>query len=388
MVVPPHLQLVRDAAPNLCAFYRVLTVDRLTGGELCDLTEIGVNGTWHWGLNTTSEVELTVTLVDGCCECIPVPWQNLLVIERLGIDHQPEGIVWSGFVTQTLEDQLVGTLTVKASDRSIIWTRRDRTRVTITGTIDEADLWARLATDAETGDPSGIVIGPYTPTGAFVIATARAATATDIGTNNQDPLFGSTLPAVQWAVIDRDLYGPGPTTTGPAPWAELDVSHHWVDQAAVVDTDGDNVASQVRLFTVDEDDNQLVGEWPPTPSIDRRYGLHIRSYQSQNSYTQQQITAAARARYERDRDPYVFLVTSSDSLSPDAPVTVWDLIPGRRFTVTSEETCEQILGQPLEVYNVAVELADNGDGFAAEARVAADFATPGTNARSEDRVSI
>ena len=134
--------------------------------------------------------------------------------------------------------------------------------------------------------------------------------------------------------------------------------------------------------------SRRAGHPRPDPVRDPVRGLHIATFQSAVLATSDQLTAIAHRQWERDRDGHRYLVTSQDSLSSDAPITIWDCVPGRFFVVNSEETCAQVLGELFRLYNVAVEFAGTGDGRCVETRVAVDLGPPGVGTRSAARVSV
>lgn len=382
----------RRATPNLLAFYSIRSVPRRAGnGPECDLSKFEPSGTFGYQESNTSTSEIELLLAyDGCCDCVPVPWRDEIIIERLTPAGSPEGIVWRGTVTQVIEDTFgTPTLRISVRDNSVWWGRRPNARSGCSGTFDQAVLWRKLVLDAEQGDPSGVIIGPAELTGLRVEGNYEAASATTLGGDIRTAIFGG-LADVFWSVIDRDLYGPGPFAITGTPHSHLDIDQHWVEAGAVIDTDGFPVASQVRiLFTDPDTEETVVGQWPPSgPVIDPTYGLHIKTLTSEVEATATQLQAMARRQYERDREPHQYLVTSSDSLSPVAPVTIWDLRPGRFFTVSSEDSCSPVIQSLFRVYGALVAFEGSGDGRVRESRVAVDMGPAGVAARSVTRVSI
>lgn len=391
MGIVPDLEH-RAATPNLLARYSVRTIPRIPGtGPECDLTRERLIGGFSWEERVTSTAQINVALDDAsCCDCIPEFWRDELIIERLTPEGRSEGIVWRGTVTNVQQDTSATPprLRISAADNSVWWTRRDRLRESIVGTLDEAELWLQLVRDAEAGGASGLVIpNASTPTSLFSTIDLVGASASTAGALNTNLIFGG-LANVWWTVVDRTLYGPGPVPNEPM-HETLDVDRHWIGEGAVVERDGTAVASQVRLIFRDPDDSNtvVIGEWPPTPVIDPVYGLHIQTYLVLAEATSTELIAQAARRYEQDRYGHTFLVTSEDSLAAAAPVTIWDLRPGRTFIVNSQSTCEQIVGLPMRTYNVSVDF-ESSNGEIIETRVAPDFGPVGSLARSTNRISV
>lgn len=388
-MIPAQL-LHRAATANLCAYYRVRLVERFTQRTICDLTPLGAFGTFRWILSTTGFMDLSIPTRNNrieCCECFPRPWADEIVIDRRNPARESEGIVFRGVVTRTVEDQSNEVIKVSAGDGSIWWTRHDRARSTVDAVMDETDAWRAVVLDAERGAFSGVRVGPGTPTGVSTRLQLTAASATAEGSENQSLIFGG-YPNVMWAIVDRTLYGPGSTTVGEEPHATLDTGLHWVQPGAEIDNDGADFASQIRLVGATVGGDTVIGVWPTEPLSTSLLGEHVRTYSQEGVFTQAEITEAARARWITDREIRQFLVTSEDSLSSTAPVTVWDCVPGRVFQVAASGACSS-LGRLMRVYNVAVDFADSGDGRLAETRVAIDL-RPHTavGAVSYDRLSI
>ena len=380
-------------AATLCAGYRIRIVERVTSRTVCDITDLVASGTWRRVLQNVSTVEITADTGNNddpggrCCDCIPRLWVDDIVIERTSTDGRVEGVVWRGPAVQVIDDEIDGTITITAADNSIWWTRHNRARTSITGTVDEAELWWRLVADAEAGVFSMLSIPGPSPTGQAREVTIEPATDTTEGSDNQILIFGG-LPTVMWTVVDRVVYGPGPTTVGDVPFAALDTARHWVDPGAVIDNDGVTFASQVRLVAADSTGAPIVGIYPPDPVATPAAGEHVITYRIDGIYTQAALTAAARRRWESDRSGARYLVTSTSSLSETAPVTVWDLIPGRVFTVTAGRACSNLDGL-MRLYNVAVEFTSTGDGTLTETRVAIDFRDAvADRGSSQARISI
>lgn len=373
------------ATANGCACYRVTVWDRTAGGPstTCVLDESNVVSlVWRWTLNTTSTLDLIVTADDhggvACCDCVVRPWRDIVTVERVAPDGTPEGVVWQGPVTLVTDNGPEGVLLIEASDWSVDAARRPVARTAHPAGLDEADLWHRLFTDSLTGGFGWLTPGGWTPTGSVWPDPIDAASDTVAGTDTTELLFADRLRSVQWAVIARTVYGPGPTTNGDQVRGTLRTSTDW-DSRPVVQLDGTTVASQVRLVAANEDDSgDIVGVFPPTPVVDPDDGLHILTVRIDGNWTQTELTEAAKGRWLQIRGLLAFVVSETASLTADAPVTVWDLLPGHRFTLVADRSCVPV-SEVMQVLQVVVEVAPDATGCLREGRVAVDLNRPGSS---------
>jgi hypothetical protein len=109
--MPGVVPAFSEALPNLCGFYAIRVAPRrkdlVAPGDECDLSEYSVSGRFSRVDSDTSLAEVTVFLDErGCCDCLPQAWRDELIIERVDVNGQAEGVIWRGIITQTIEDSI------------------------------------------------------------------------------------------------------------------------------------------------------------------------------------------------------------------------------------------------------------------------------------------
>lgn len=384
-----------ECTPIGCATYVASIVNRRTGQASIDCPDLGdlIDGiNYHRTKRAVSTCDLTIILLDGqdgasCCGCKIKPWRDVVRIQRCTPDGRVEGLAWEGVVTLVTEDYDKGTMSVQASDWAVDAARRPEARTTITGSMDEAELWYALFVDAITGGFGFLNPDGWAATGKKVEADITAATATALGTNNVPYLTGNTLSSVDWCVIGRRLYGPGPTLDSGNIWGTLHTSRDWDDRPAI-QIDGTGVASQYRLGGKNKAQEDIVGFYPPNPVVDPDLGLHnVTSVLGAGTWTVETLTAEAAVRWRAHQDNELFLVTNNATLSKDCPVCFFDLIPGRLFLVDTDNTCTK-LTSAVSLINVAVDVTPDNDGVLREERVAIDFHQPESLSLPSDLLSL
>jgi hypothetical protein len=386
MPPPQELLKVNRAAPNLCACYAITIKDRATGGEVCDLSKAPLSISYSRSLRGFTSLSMTLINDDPeCCDCLPIAWRHELVIERLGEDGQSEGIVWQGPVTRYVDDSVFGTFQIDASDRGIWWQRAGVLPFDIPVGTDHAEAFFTIANYANSLNPGGPIATTWTPSG--FILTQPIAAGTPI-----DTALGS-LSGAEWTIAP-ELYGPGLFAIDDGQsYLTLDTAIDWQDSGAVIDSDFQYVATQVIVqadLKNGPDGARVEGIFPPTSEPHPDYGTHIQVVQAEQPLTQAEADAEAVRIFNRDKDGNRFLVTSGGSLSPTAPVTIWDLVPGRCFRVFSEGSCSGI-AEIQRLHNVVVEILPRStpDGVRlCETRVAIDLQPKGTDRISADRASV
>lgn len=413
---PPASLLNGEAEPIGCACYRIYIRNRTTKALIdgCDFLETAVSGTFGFSLINTTGFDIEIPVQPGCCDCYPKKWRDEIVVERYTADGKREGELWCGTVTQVVEDSIAGTLKIVTKDPSIWWGRNPVSARNVLEPIDEAELWRQLVGDSEAKNPSGVTLKPFRPTGVeFTEGVTRRSTVTTESTTTETRADGSKivtettvtgssstdasslilggLESVFWTIHGCELYGPGPTTVDQSPYATLDVEKHWTVAGGVFDDDGAFVTTQATVIGKDVRGDEIVGRYPATSVPHPDYGVHeSEPVIDLTLSTQAQVDAAAREIYERDKDGSLFFVTSSSSLSKDAPVTPWDLVPGRLFWVVSRSTCNQVRVL-RQLNNVKIEVGAKRTSLGrrtGELRVAVDFGPPGVIRSSSERVSI
>lgn len=423
-----------------CATYSVYVRNRVTLEPLegCDFTQQPAEGKWTRKYSSatdptpsTAEITLNTGSDPDCCNCLPVPWRDELVIERLDRNGKFEQVAWVGPIWNVIDDSVFGSLLVKAKDRTVWPLERQQfiTEEIKLIDVDQSEVFMAVWDNLNSKQQSGLVPRPV-PTGKIVSVEFPKHTAV------ADIL--NSIPDVFWSLSGETMYGPGPVELGhsQAPVATLDVASHWDEQGAVVDYNGRNSATCVLVrnqplpapvdvaaaLAAAEDPNaqprndlgqftspgdplqqestditqidatpELIEAWFPDPCQPHPdFGVHCRVVIDETIESQAEAATLARATYVADHDGDAFLVTSAGSLGREAPVAVCDLDLGKTFNAVADRGCSD-LEQLLRLNNLVVDMLaeETGRGVQlTESRVATDL-QPLTNTRtSESRLSI
>lgn len=365
---------------TLCATYRVFARNRRTKKQVCDYTDVTIEGTYSCRYKATSTAFVSTAFTPGCETKKPRPWIDELVIQRNG---ERSRIAWVGPVVKSTVDAARNEMLIEARDPSEWWNRRRVLQNALSlEDVDASVAWAAIRKDQDSIGESGLAVGSTEPVERNVSIEARQYDSTFA--------YLQQLEDVAWTVKAGRLYGPGATTDGPRPFkTKLDASVDWINESgqggAVIICDGENVATKIFV----RGRSGQVGEWPPRGSDVPEEGWHIPDViQRDDLVDVPELTTAARQIWETYRSTPIFLASSSGSLRKGSPLCVDDLLPGRRYHVTTgDPTTPKVV---VELANTVIDFVARNVGGVKdlhEDRVAVDFAPIGID-YDTDRLSV
>lgn len=345
------------AAPTL-ATYRIEVRNIRTGlvKQGCLLVDGMISAEYGRTLDDGSSASVTVTAPDsnpGCVECVPAMWEDELVFFR---DTNPEP-VWQGPIVSVSDS--VSELTILAVDRSANFGDR---RATITHpafaedavpSVNPLDLVRWIIDQAELVGGLGLrVMRPAV--GQVPLVTAQIA-AGDLLFDALSDLAGDTI---DWAVVGTRFYFGCPTVTLP-PLPTLDTRLHWSENGASIERDGRAIAHEVEVIGGAGRTVRYAGPSSRLPGSYRPLRL-IRERLTSEAHLRQ----IAKDVWAESQVPTV-IVMADPSLSPDAPVAVEDLIPGRVISVFHDRGSRSVRAmQRLTAVTVSVSSGVDHGGWA------------------------
>lgn len=306
--------------------YLVDIITRTTGAARCTFRGGSLDGKFTRVLDGTSEAELNLSTANGCCPCIPVPRVDELRIRRIG---ENDGETWIGPVTRVVDDHERGLLTIYADDRSYWWQGAPVLKAVTMNDTDPVAI-GQVLLDAMTGYTDlGPAIPFGTPEGYGITIDADikyGESAWDLWTNYAKSLLDFTVVGSRLIWGGREI----PIEDGPA----LRQSVAWSAGNLVVDRDATAVASRVRV----QGAGGLLAWWPPEDT-DNGYGRRTLFVADTNLNSEAEATEQARFIYEANKRPSDFLISGGGTLGVNAPVCMYDLIPGRKFPIAADDGC-------------------------------------------------
>lgn len=290
---------------------------------------------WARDLDAVSEATLQITGISGagaaCCALLGSikPWQHELAMYRDGTR------VWAGPITTI--DVLGEVATISARDvMQWMWIRRLRHDHAFVAT-DLATIFQAYVTDALTLDNSmGLVVVP-TPTGVTGDRSVLALQHMIAG----DQLDELSRTGVDWTTIDRSVFVGGTVTPYPLPpTGRLVLIDDSFQTPPRVTTDGMQMATDwvVRGAGGGDGPDPVFGE---AGGLSATFGLVDRV--ETNEEILDSPSAAAQAASRLALTGGGATVVSEGILSPDAGVTIDQLVPGLPVELRLVNPCLQIL---------------------------------------------
>lgn len=304
---------------------RVFLVNRGATQVIAEL--LPVSGSFTRALDKTSTLECTgiVTGIgdDLCCDDWKevYPWITEVYVWRDGRD------AWSGPVTEV--EFGYGEVTVRASDLTAWWDRRTVPDRYFVGQ-DIADIFTAVHDAAMAPAPVQNFTVVAEPTDIFADRSYQNA-------NYQyasDALDELSKTGVDWTCYGRTVLAGG--TEVPAEPYFVMYDDFWSTPPTVVARGNDQAT---RVIVKGEG---LAGIAQAPASYLSSYGLLVRVFEQSKIRDQGSANAAARTRLEFLKDPYYIETPSGAALTPTAPVTLPELIPGIRVRVVTNSTCRSL----------------------------------------------
>jgi PKD repeat protein len=305
-----------------------LRVFLTTRGATKTLAELfPVSGTFTRALDATSTLEM-VGVVGGmvdeaCCDDWDsvYPWNTEILVYRDGRD------AWSGPVTSI--DFAYGTVTVRASDLTAWWDRRTVGTLNFVG-ADLSDIFSAVHQNAMGSDPiPNFVISP-TPTHIY---GDRSYAATDYK-YAADLLDELSKTGLDWTCFGRTVLIGGSEVPADPYFTIFD--DFWTEPPKVM-SKGDDQATQVVVRG-----KGVTGTATADASYLNSYGLIVRVFDENNIEDQPTVDRAAETRLAMLQDQTYIAAPSGAGLTPNAPITLAELVPGIRVRVVSEATCRKV----------------------------------------------
>lgn len=361
----PLVPLLTGGPTPTTATYRIEVRNRLTGqlNPTCRFVEGLIEAEFGAVLDDISTAYVTITAPsdnDGVAGAQLTEWVDELVFYREG---NPEP-VWLGPIVGSSES--MSELTIRAVDRlGSIGDRRSPISHPALGrsapTVDPHDLALWLLSAAEQQGPLGLrlIDPPYASTPPLVTADIAA------GDLLWDALRDLADSAIDFTVMGPRLYFGAPTiqlTDLP----QLDTRLHWLEDGAAIETDARNMATEIEVLG----GGGAVAYWPVYPDPVSPLFRPLRLIR-ENVTSEAELERIARDAWAQSQSPTTTVLTDP-SLSPEAPVAVEDLIPGRLVTVHHlRGERELFIRQRLVASTVSVQtiVGDSGGWALAEMSV-------------------
>ena len=264
------------------------------------------------------------------------PWLHTLTFFY---DDEP---AWSGIVTSAAAGR--GGLDVEASDASIYWKRRRVPSARRYDQVDASHIMAQMVVDAMG------VADPLRVSDGLIEYPSRVWAVVDVTANSMmlDEVIGDLVDAgLSWTVYaGRLLVGPGPERHTTATLSDK----HLGDGISVV-KDGRDVATDVLVVGK--------GVWAQASIPNDQVGIQAIVEADSLTTVQECEEAARRELKKRGIAPRKLQLPSGVSLSPDAPVSLSELVPGVRIPVSSEQT-GILVGSEMQLEEVDVDGGSDG----------------------------
>jgi hypothetical protein len=371
---------------------RVYLVNRGAETVIAELTP--TSGYFTRALDKTSELQCEgiVTGISGdlCCDdwAEVYPWVTEIYVWRDGRD------AWSGPVTEV--EFSYGKVSIRASDLTAWWDRRTVPDLNFTGQ-DIADIFAAVHDAAMAPDP--VPNFTVVPTATDIFADRNYQNANyEYASDVLDELSKT---GIDWTCYGRTVLVGGEEVPASPYFVMLD--DFWSEPPSVV-ARGNDQATKVIVKG-----EGVVGVAAAPAAYQTAYGLLVRVFEQNKIKDPASASAAARTRLDLLKDPYYLETPSGARLTPGAPVTLPELIPGIRVRVVTTSTCRSLSSdfrltgvkvdfeggvsidlQPLGTYDEEtapryakmIALGDSMTFWSEEAAIAAGKGEPATNAPS------
>jgi hypothetical protein len=328
--------------PLGCSTHRAAIYDRCESAKVADLDDI-IQVRWERVLDGHSEAIVEIGRNGSCCKALDRirTWRHELVIWR-GNEQ-----VWSGPLI--MNEFGVSSTVLRARDR---WAWLDahaiRRDMEISG--DYTDVAVELLEHA-LAHPDG----SQDETCILPFLDARATGVwTDVEYKAYQRSMGAELRNLARGPLNATFIGRRLVLFGPYPLSTTAVlqDKDFLDDITVVE-DGFSYAS--RVIVVGE------GVIASCGGTDPYYGLVERIITDNTITTERAARALACAELSTaSQPPVVVSVPSGAQLSPEAPVTISELIPGVEVPVWSKRTCREV-NQRLVLTRLVVEETHAGE---------------------------
>lgn len=304
---------------------RVFVTNRGATQFLAELTP--TSGYFTRTLDETSELEVvgTVTGINGelCCDDWSDinPWVNEIYVWRDGRD------AWCGPVTEV--DFAYGTVTVKANDLTAWWDRRVLPDLNYVGQ-DLSTIFNGVHAAAMAPSPVPNFTVVATPVNEF---GDRNYSAGDYKYAS-DALKELADTAIDWTCFGRTVIVGGEEVPA-TPYFTL-TDDYWT-VPPTVKAKGNDQATQVVVRG-----EGVAGVATSEAAYLTAYGLVTRVFDATQIKDPGTAQAAARTRLALLQDPNYIETPTGSNLSPYAPITLPELIPGIRVRVQTSATCRPL----------------------------------------------
>lgn len=357
-------------------------------GVLEGITQI----TWERRLRDFSEAEITLDFTAAnseCCRMFDILANSVRVAQiRIWRD---ETQVWEGEVMQTIETTGTTVKTINARD---MVQRLDDTvnhfalnYVKIGVTQIAYDIIERNLTDPLYLDPlddtlilDQIVVEPVTDP-ADIISYRPGAKIATVGELLR--ILGQSY-GLDFTCINRSLRLQRRRTTQDQTYARLNTQH--LIGEADARSNGNEAATRGWATTQLEDATQpKSGEVDPNwPGITQNFGVTGSRYgridvlnrvQDNNADADDVLSSAKRAAWGRNPPPSEILLPTSAQLSPSAPLTMPELVPGMRIDFFAEDGLCRPIRQGMRLLAVEVTWTPSGANTNEGEEVAVELST-------------
>lgn len=357
------------------ATYEVVVQVRGTGEEVCSFDE--GEGNFGRALDQVSTAEWEFPIEDGCgCDCPVIERQHELAFYR---DDWPEP-AWIGPILRTVPGSGNSSLRINAVDR-LYWSEGAPSSRDIVyqapNEIEIVDLMEELFAEADRYEVTDLYRefrGGLPPAAGLLVESKLRQ-----GESVWSQIVSKAKSVVDFTVVGPHLYWGSPEI--PIEDGPTITSAHF-DVPPIVDRDAGSVVTQVVVTAA----GGVVGIYPPLgEETDLGLGKRTEFISDTNLNTEAEATARAFEIFEANKAPSVFVITGEGTLSPDFPLPLHELIPGRNFLVTADGPCLEPSDELLQLFNLVVEIRTEAGPVKQlrEYRVAGDFGDTGSQGKSE-----
>lgn len=311
-----------------CGDYSAHVLARGGGRIVADLDWIGLS--WQRVIDDTSTGSVTLVQDADCCELLRNirDWKHELAIYR------NEDLVWVGPILKPDPSGL--QFKIDARDLSAWWdVRLLHTDRVFDLPLDLAYIFEAVANDAMEPDPSPGLVVRATPSGTKDKYSKLAAENVIVGPLLRD--LANT--AVDWTVVGREALVGGPELS-LRPLGPLTDEHFVRPPHPVVDGTQRGTRVIVRGAGSGAQGDKVVGD-ATNEAARHEFGLIERVLSIQTITDGGSAQKAAESRVELIATDFPI---QDAVLTPEAPVAVSDLIPGRRVQLALEDTCIPCFG--------------------------------------------
>lgn len=324
------------------ATYIVRVIDR-GGAVVANLTDLE-SIDWYRVMNDTSPCKIEANANEDCCAQLGAlrSWRHSVAVYR------NDSFVWGGPITSVSWRQ--DSVTINAGD-VLSWLAR-RTPHSLMRFVETngATVAESLIQDGFLPDDPGHEVTVLGQSSISLTQTYR----TGIGQTLDWLVDVAASGGIDFTAVGHSVFIM-PDQFAPVIGSITDAD---MPDGLVVTEDGSSIAT--KWYVYGQDNSGIFGEYGDYEATHGYYGLLERSVQDSNLGSDNGAIAAARGLWQSSRGASVYIDTQNVTLSPDANVTVEQLVPGWALDVTTTSTCRDV-SQRLKITGLHVVADGSGE---------------------------